>query len=293
MIIGADVGYSHTKVCYETGADIFQSTIEDGTTDINNSIKVEFEGKEFTIGENTGLFSTDLNKINDHIFKLCLYTAIGRAVKQNNEPIELVTGLPVEYYKTQKEELRSSLEGKTINITINGEPKRFIIARCLVFPQSAGLFTLEEFKGDNIVIDIGGLTVDISYFEGLKLSKFKTYELGMLKLYDTLVQTIKSEYGVSYDILKAQDIINNKEIIKDGTVVNANDTVQKVLKKHSERILKTVKNGLTEYDTAKRIFTGGGAINLKDYLPTDKLDNKNIFDNAKSFYLIGVRKFEN
>lgn len=294
MILGLDVGYSMTKVCFSRGTDIFLSTIEEGINDVNKAITIEYEGKEYTIGEKTGAFSTDMNKINDLTFRLCLYTAIARAMRNDLIcDVSLVTGLPIEYYKAQKQELIDSLKGLSVTMLYNGEPKRFTITNCLVFPQSAGLFILnpDKFTGDNIVIDIGGLTVDVSYFNDMKLLKSRTYELGTLKLYDKVVQSIKSDYGVSYDVLKAESIINTGRIIKDGRVIDVKDLVNVVLKRHAEEIMRNIKNGLSEYDTSNRTFIGGGSLVLKDYLP-DKIQEENIYINAKAFYLIGVDKFE-
>ncbi|MCM8710555.1 ParM/StbA family protein [Clostridium sp. SYSU_GA19001] len=294
MILGIDVGYSMTKTCSSKGIDIFMSTVEEGVNDINKAIVIEYEGIEYTIGEKTGAFSTDINKINDLTFKLCLFTAISRAMKNNLvDEINLVTGLPIEYYKTQKQELVESLKGVRATVIYNGEPKRFTITNCLVFPQSAGLFVLNpsEFVGDNIIVDIGGLTVDVSYFNDMKLLKSRTYELGILKLYDKIIQIIKSIYGVSYDILKAESIIYTGNIIKDGNTINVKELVDEILKKHTENILRNIKNGLSEYDTSKRIFIGGGSYILKDYLPV-KIKQEDIYANAKAFYLIGVDKFE-
>jgi plasmid segregation protein ParM len=171
MILGIDVGYLKTKIQSKSGTDIFLSTLQEGTNEVNNkAIKIEFDGKEYTIGEKVGNFSTDLNKIEDPIFKMCLYTAIARQMKDNVADIQLVTGLPAKYFKNQKQQLIDSLEGKTINIILNDVPKRFTIKKCIVFPQSAGLFILnpKSFEdAKNIVIDIGGVTVDISVFDGV------------------------------------------------------------------------------------------------------------------------------
>lgn len=296
MLLGIDVGYSMTKVCSRRGTDIFLSTVEEGINDINKkAIQIEFEGKEYTIGEKTGNFSVDLNKINDKTFRLCLFTAIAKQMKNDTvAEIQLVTGLPVEYYKTQKQELINSLEGLNVTIVLNDEPKKFIITKCLVFPQSAGLFLLEpnKFTGDNIIIDIGGLTVDISYFDDMTLSKSGTYELGMLKLYDRIIQAIKAEYQVSYDILKAENIIQEKNIIKNGQIINVADLVNKILRNHTETIIMNIKNGFKEYETSKRTFIGGGSFILKDFLP-EIINNYDIYTNAKAFYLVGVEKFEN
>lgn len=296
MIIGIDVGYSNTKVYGKNGTDIFLSTIEEGTNEVNKkAIKVEFEGKEYTIGEKTGKFSVDLNKINDETFRLCLYTAIARQMKNTNvEGIELVTGLPAEYFKSQKQELIDSLEGKTITIVLNNEPKRFTITKCIVFPQSAGLFILnpKDFENnDNVIVDIGGVTVDVSVFSDMSLLKTGTYELGMLKLYDKLIQAIKAEYSVSYDLLSAEKIITTNKIIKDGKKVDVTELVDRILRSHADTIIMNVKNGFAEYNTSNRNFIGGGSYTLRNYLPVD-VKQDDIFTNAKAFYKIGVEKFE-
>jgi plasmid segregation protein ParM len=180
--------------------------------------------------------------------------------------IQLVTGLPIEYFKSQKQELIQSLEGNTINIVFNDIPKRFTITKCIVFPQSAGLFILNpnEFENnDNIVLDIGGLTVDVSVFSDLKLTKSGTYELGMLKLYDKIAQAIKAEYEVSYDSLAAEKIIKTKKIIKNGKGIDVTKLIDNILKKHTDLIIMNVKNGFKEYNTCNRFFIGGGAYTLR------------------------------
>lgn len=298
IILGVDVGYRNTKIYGANGTDIFSSTVEEGINEVNKkAIKVEFEENEYTIGQNNGSFSTDLNKIHDPIFRICLFAAIARQMEKTESivsDVTLVTGLPAEYFKAQKEDLIKSLRRTTINIVLNNKPYRFTISNCIVFPQSAGLFLLnpENFKDqDNIIVDIGGLTIDISIFDKYTLVNTRTYELGMLKLYDKLVQAIKSEYSVSYDVLKAEDVIKKKTIIKDNKTIDVTVLVEKVLRKHTNEILMNVANGSKEYYTHKRNFIGGGVKYLKPYLP-DALKNDDLYTNAKAFYKVGVAKFE-
>lgn len=295
MILGIDVGYSNTKVNGKDGTDIFLSTLEEGTNEVNKkAIKIECKGKEYTIGEQTGSFSTDLNKIHDPIFEMCLYTAIARQMKETVEDIYLVTGLPAEYFKSQKQELIDSLEGKTINMVLNDNPKRFTIKKVLVFPQSAGLFILNpnDFENnDNIIVDIGGVTVDVSVFSDMTLLKTGTYELGMLKLYGKIIQAIKSEHSVSYDLLEAEKRILTKKIIKDGKKIDITALINKALKDHTESIIRNIKNDFSEYNTYNRNFIGGGAYRLREYLPLE-VQEDDIYTNAKAFYKIGVEKFE-
>lgn len=295
IILGIDVGYKMTKVISNDDySDIFMSTYEGGTNDINKgAINIVYAGNEYTIGEKTGTFTTEMNKINDLNFRLCMFTAIARAIKTTAPTeVEIVTGLPIDYYNDQKEELRDSLTNLKVQMIYKGKPRTFVITKCTVFPQSAGLFTLypERFKGKNIVVDIGGLTVDAAYFDGMKLLKRRTYELGLLKLYDTIIQKIK-KFNVSYDLLEAEDIIETKQIIKDGKPINVRMILDDILEKHTAEIIRNVKNGLKQYDTSMRTFMGGGSEVLKDYIPEDAAI-EDIFTNARAFYEIGVRQNE-
>lgn len=291
MILGVDVGYSHTKVWSKDNYFSFKSTIEEGSLDICNSIKVEFEGKEYTIGENNGIYDNELNKIDSINFKLCLYTAIAKAMKNDIEDIELVTGLPAQYYQAQKNDLIKELTNKKITIVLNGKPKRFTITNVIVFPQSAGILILEPNKliGDTCIIDIGGFTVDISYFSNKKLRKLTTLELGMNVLANSLIEEIKFKYNIAYDILKADDILDSNVIVKNNVTINIEDTIDKVLKRHAKLIENRLK-GISEYNISKHIFVGGGSLRLAKYF-NEELDKDTIYTNAKAFYEIGVEKF--
>jgi plasmid segregation protein ParM len=285
MIIGVDVGYTYTKTATKEGTDIFRSTAKEGSLDINKSIVIEYAGKEFTIGEK-GSYSVDLNKTQDETFQICLYTAIAKAMQHSSGEVDLVTGLPVAYYSKQKQFLKDSLEGKDIFLKYNGRHKVFNISHCLVFPQSTGLFTLylELFDRDALIIDIGGMTVDVSYFEGLKLVKYATYPMGMMVLYGQIIQAINSEHAVNLELLDAEKIIQ-EGIEIEGEQAN----IEHIIRKHAEDILRPIKLEFP-YKTTKKAFIGGGAVALKDYLP-GLIREGSIFDNARAFYQIGVEKF--
>lgn len=287
MIIGVDVGYTYTKTSTKDGEDIFRSTVREGSFDINKSITVEFGGKGYTIGEK-GSYSVDLNKTQDETFRLCLYTAIVQAMKYNTENINLVTGLPVAYYSQQKQILRDSLEGKDIFLKHKEKHKVFTINRCLVFPQSAGLFTLypDLFEKDLLIIDIGGMTVDVSYFEGLKLVKYATYPMGMMVLYGEIIQVINSKHAVNLELLDAEKVINAGMEI-EGYKIDIED----IIRKHMEDILRPIKLEFP-YKITKKNFIGGGAVVLQEYF-CEPVRKESIYDNARAFYQIGVEKFGN
>ena len=295
MILGIDVGYSHTKVIGENILFSFKSTVEEGALDIGNALVVEYDGKTYTIGEENGLYATEINKIHSLNFQVCLFTAIAKAMgNKATENIQLVTGLPAQYYQAQKDDLIKELKGKKVTITLNDNPKRFNITDVIVFPQSAGVLLLEPqgLTGDTCIIDIGGFTVDLSYFNNKKLRKLHTLELGMNVLANTLVQKIKAKYGVSYDVLKVDDILNNGEIIVDGKSQQITELIDEVLEQHTNLIMNRLK-GIQEYNTSKHIFIGGGAKRLEKFIGINSVDPDSIFTNAQAFYKIGCEKFEN
>lgn len=292
MVLGVDVGYYATKVYGEYGRDIFLSTVQEGSYDYNDSIVVEFEGKTYTVGERSGDFTVDTNKIDNEVFKICLFTAIARSIKDDAQ-VYLATGLPIQYYSKQKEALKKSLDGLGVAIKYNSDWKNFIIEDVVVYPQGAGLAVLESklAYSPTIITDIGGHTTDVSVFNGGKLLSKATYENGMLSLYGKVVQEVKAQYGVSYDILDAYGIITSKKIVVDGRSKHIEDIINPILKNHTIRAITNIKNDFKEFDSYSRIFMGGGSMLLKDYLPHGSLI-ENVYANAEIFYRVGVEEFE-
>ena len=298
MKLGVDVGYSHTKCVGAFGEFKFKSTVLDEVQDVSSSLVIEFEDEMYTIGEDEGFYATEIDKINDKSFKLCLYTAIARAMRNSNEEIiQLVTGLPAQYFKEQKDKLIKSLKGQQVSIKIGTTPdslefKEFIIKDVIVFPQSAGVLVTDpkSLVGDTCVVDIGGFTVDVSYFSNRKFKKPYTLELGMNILAASIVGMIKSKYQVSYDILAVDNILNTNVIIKNGIAINIKEDLDRELKKHVKKILNRLK-GIPEYNISQHIFIGGGAVRLQEFLNT-VVACDTVYTNARAFYKIGVNKFE-
>lgn len=301
--VGIDVGYLYTKSCFGMGdtsqdCDIFKSVIREDKIGLGNSIHVKIEDKEYTVGDNKGIFSGDLNKIDDEVFKVCLYTAIARAIEKsqrNNfrddfDSIELVTGLPVGQYKSQMKKLRESLFGKEVLMRLNSELYAFTITNVAIFPQSSGVFLLENIEGDVLVIDWGSKTVDCSLFSDMQLIDFRTYsDYGMLSLYGKIIQDINDKEGVSLDKLKGEEVLKKRSVYyKDASHSYNPDPI---VNTHIKEVLNLIKTDLP-FDESRKIFIGGGSLDLKKYLPESyKVWEDGIYTNAKAFYEVALEKF--
>ena len=296
LIMGIDVGYSHTKTESSLGSDIFRSTVRDGVIDINvKSTVIEYKGRKLTIGEK-GRITVNANKIEDENFVPLLLTAILRNMdeKLTEAKVNLVTGLPIAWYPKQKDLLRDFLANKKFEVGYKGKERKIHILDCIVFPQSAGLALTnpKDFEDGktNLVIDIGGLTVDVSYYEGRRIVKFESYQLGMLKFYAKVASEINTEFNVSVD---DQDV---ERFIEEGFVIIDEDeryfNFNKHFEEHMDTIITKIKTDFPYDIVHKKTFVGGGSLRFKDFLPRNKgIKCNEIMSNAEAFYNVGVQKF--
>lgn len=286
MRISVDVGFNSTKI--KAGEDFlnFLSTIKEKNNELEVSKHtLKFEDKEYLIGLSDGTFSTDNNRSKDPIFKLLLLYSIGKSITGSiDENVRVVTGLPMQFFKHYKTNLTNEFVNKTFNVIIDGVKKSFTITQMVIFPQSAGIFLIDKdiIKRDTIVIDIGGGTVDASYFNGGQWKDGKTYSLGVNSMYDELLQEL-TKYGVNYtNRFKAKEIIEAGTIFVDGEEIDVTKEIEKIFKKRTKEVITAVKGGFQEaYKYSKIIFIGGGSKLLEKYI-----GKKNIIDKAEFINVI-------
>jgi plasmid segregation protein ParM len=297
MILGIDHGYSYIKT---SKGIVFPSTITKGEDiDFNkDTIRIRVDDCNYTVGNNNGQQSADINKISSEITKVCTYAAIGKSAVYPMIEVDIVVGLPVGYYGKQKDEFKSTLLGYgRKDIILNGFKQSIKIRRVEVFPQSAGVvFTNpEQYKGENtLVIDIGGMTVDVSYFRGMRLEKYSTYTSGMLKLYTKLAQVLNSKFDVNYKTSDIEEILNKNKCSIDGQPYNIS-FLDEIIDEHVGEFMSNIKTEYPIRTVDSVVLIGGGGKQLKNNIEkivkSVKLDADAQFANAMHFYNIGRMKF--
>jgi plasmid segregation protein ParM len=299
-LAGIDIGYSHTKICTGEKGDItdsFRSTVRVGEIDVNKRANViEYEGETFTVGEKTGRQTFDTNKIYDINFDLCLMTSIARTISDLETELNIVTGLPIAYYKAQKDELIKALRNKEYIFKYNGTERKINLREVAVFPQSAGLPLLYPNEFDDkvvLVIDIGGFTVDVSLFEDSRLVEFNSYDKGVLLFYKHLAKVINSEYSTRFDFQEMERVIKHGIIIDEQKVENSDKIITK---QHQSWVQSIIDDIIADFPwkdgVDSRTFIGGGSIAFQDYLPqTRSIKTDRTHANSKAFYNVGVQLF--
>lgn len=288
-MLGVDKGTTYTKT---NKGLMIRSTIrayrENEVLLNDDKILVEYEGSKYIIGEK-GNYSTDLMKSQHENTKLLILTAIGLSYPDSVISTNMVTGLPIALYSKQKQQMKDLFKrDATHQITINNQKKYIRFLNIEIFPESAGAFYSQSEYKDALILDIGGLSIDIALFEQQKLIKYSTYSMGIMKLYSKLANHINAQYDLS---LTEWDI---EKVMKEGLYINGLrvelDT-DYLIHEHIEEIMERLK---LEYDikTMKNILmTGGGSYLLHRYLikhiPHSKLMANSQFSNAIGYANIG------
>lgn len=279
-----DIGFNTTKCKGDSGKKSFLSTIKLRDSDLETGEYIlEYEGQEYIIGEDNGQGSTETDRTNDLVFKLCFLTSVAIQMRDKEDMnVTVVTGLPMLQYKDKENRiaLQKAYEGKTFEVTLTKgkrkSHKKFKITKMLVFAQSAGLNFIRKdlVERRTIGVDIGGGTVDTSLYKNGKWIDGDTKKIGVNSMYTDLLRRIGKNHNVYYsDRFVAEEIIKFKTIIKDGSEVNVEKEIhESFLKKSKEIVVKVKEMYPEEYDISKKVFMGGGAELLKDYLEKELSD---------------------
>lgn len=284
MILGVDIGTYSVKT--STKVTFFSKfTQEDSFTEIN---KMNIGGVDYNIGE--GEFSTDWNKSRKDNTLILLYAAIAKSTKDNIN--QIVLGLPVQQYKKNKDTI-IELVGSNKCTTIN--KRNIIITDITVAPEGASTYyamdiELRQMIGNKqlIIIDIGGRTTDIVVFEGKKIIDVKTIPVGMLNIYQEIIDYVNSEYTESLN-LEDGEIILKEGLFLDGELHDIS-FIKPILERNFNTIFKELQ---LKYNVNKGYvyLTGGGSLTLKlafrNRLKNIVISKNPVFDNAIGFKKVG------
>lgn len=300
-LLGIDNGYNFTKT---SEGVIILSTIKHGVDDINaDTIQVKIGNDNYIVADENGTYVADADKLKTpearELLKVCTLTSIGLSYPEESFiDVEVVAGLPVDYFANQKEELKILLEGYDEKITINsiGKEQRIRISKATIYPQSAGVVfsKAKQLKNEtSLVIDIGGGTWDLSQFDGLKLVKKRSYPEGMLILYSKIAQFLNANYYTKYNTSDIYALIERGHFTCDGDKLSM-DVVNDVIKDHVSKVLTDIKRDFDTNNVDNKFLIGGGAKPLEELIRKEfrgiELEKNAQMANAEYFELMGRMK---
>lgn len=300
-LLGLDNGYNFTKT--SEGVSIL-STIKHGIDHINtNVIQVLIKDKNYIVADENGTYIADADKLKSEesreLLKVCTLTSIGLSYPEETFiDVEVVAGLPVDYFSNQKDEFKALLESFNEKITINsiGREQKIRITKATIYPQSAGVVfsKAKQVKGEtSLVIDIGGGTWDISQFDGLKLTKKRSYSEGMLVLYSKMAQYLNSEFYTKFNTSDIYALTERRFFTVAGERKDIS-VADEVIENHVSKVITDLKRDFDTTNVDNIFLIGGGAKPLYDLLkkvfPNATLEAEAQMTNAKCFELMGQMK---
>ena len=291
MRIGVDKGSVYTK----TKDIILRSIIRELGNEVEVKgldtfgTKITINDKRYVVGEK-GEFATDLLKSQTEATKNLIYTAIALSKPADMEKIDLVVGLPIGQYTRQKQAMKELLSEKSpITYSVGRDESRFIINRVEVFPEGAGAFysldTNKFTKSKVMIIDIGGLSVDVVVFIENKMAVYFTYQLGMMKLFSRLASELNRVFDTEYTEWDMHDVLIN------GCKVNGKlqdlHFLHELCNDHVDTIYRKIKIDFDVKTLDEIILVGGGGLflhsALKDYMPQLWLPENYLTANVEGF----------
>jgi len=323
MRVSIDVGYSQVKAMAENGSKILfpsvkASVVNDPTAGMYKNLGHKVKIKTFNtvqeelVGESalrSLTATTTLSRVkSEDIHDLFILTAAylcGASGFTN-----LAVGLPLAYYRFQRDELRQRLQRINAHVAIDdGQEKYISISSVHVFPQGVGVLLSNGLSlaqtGKIALVDIGYYTTDYLLFEIIDGSPVPIPELcgsidvGVHLVSRIISTTYQEKTGALAPKFLLNELTSGETIYFNGKQLDLNIELSRALARTSEQIKQEVLSIWVKQadNVSQTILAGGGALLLNNYLdfPNICLPTDPVFANTEGFlsmlsYQLGLEK---
>lgn len=314
MQIAIDVGYSHTKAVSLNGRAIIPSVVApfrelpladlslNGTGHVVTVRKVDGAATRHFVGEMAlregrgATFTLDREKHLHPNHDLLILTAARLLGVESGAT--LAVGLPVAYYRAQKDALRRHLEALHAEVSVDGLPfERVSFGKVIVYPQGAGaLLTVSDLPENGLVclVDVGHKTADYVTVE-MKVGQGKpvsslcgSVEIGVFGVLEAVAAEFEARTGAPLDMTTAGTIASTGKATFRGREINLADVTEVARKSVARAIADRVLASLGSRGdfVAKFYLAGGGALalpELKEMFPPAEVLPDPQWANAEGF----------
>jgi len=314
-VVGIDIGFGFTKVTDGSKDIIFKSILGEAAEiqfqdELFPRKKQEFmhiriDGRDYFAGElaerqsNVRLFTLDQSQFITQFARVLALVALGNLVN-NYDMINVITGLPVGYYRQFKDALANGLLGehKFSFVKSNGETieKIFTISKIRIIPQPYGsllnLFLGDDGKPINSeflkqkvgIIDIGFRTTDYVISDKLQYCErgSKTTDNGIAKAFSVVANKLREKSGVNIELFKLYDALVKGSIKIRGKEYDLNNIKEQVYHQLATQIVADAERfWIDDWDIDFVVISGGGSVLLEKHLTS-------LMPNARSVFSQGI-----
>ena len=299
-IVGIDVGFGFTKAYNGTDSVIFKSIIGEaadiefnsllGEESASSNLHVTLNDKTYFLGNYAELqssirdFTLEQDKFINDFVKILAVTAAGMCCS-GNEPLNVVSGLPVAFLKRDTGRFKEAVTGThdLIFHKENGEDvyKKVTIDKIHMIPQPIGsIFNLIFDDTGNFadkklamqkigVVDIGFKTTDFSIFDHLKYIQrgSSTMETGISKCFSVIANKLRQESNIDIELFRMFKFVSSGSIKIKGKEYNISNLKKRVYNHTASAISRDLSRlWEDDWDMDSIILSGGGSNEIGEYL---------------------------
>ena len=302
--LGIDIGFGFTKATNSKETLIFKSLFGDATDlqfwmdfgddSLTDYFHVTIDGKSYFIGDLAEQQSTVLNftldqeKMISEFVKILALTVTGTFLKKEasiNVPINIVSGLPIGYFKQNHQRFNEILTGhhKVTYHQHDGSQlvKEIYINKIRMLPQPIGsiLNLLMDDNGNIVntdlakqkvgVVDIGFRTTDFTILDRLRYidRSSRTMDTGISKAFSVISNKLREKCGVNVELYRLYKAAEAGAIKMKGHGLNFSKIRDQVYSQLAGTIANDIDRLWAEdWDIDTIILTGGGCMDLAQYL---------------------------
>ena len=295
MVIGIDHGYGNMKTatrCFPSGVARY-----DKEPIFQNNLLV-YNDMYYQIGEEHKEFYAE--KTQDEDYYVLTLAAIARELDgkgMNRAKVHIAAGLPLTWVAIQKEDFQKYLlQNECVDFTFRNKEYRVEFAGADIYPQgfAAAFYRLQDFKGINMLVDIGNGTMNIMYINNSRPLEKKcfTEKYGTHQCVLAVRESLLKELGTVVDDLVIE------QVIRTGTV-DIGEKYLTVIRKAAGDYTKEIFHKLREREYNQELMhlyvVGGGGCMIQNFGEYDKSRVtivRDICATAKGYEAMTVRKIQ-
>ena len=296
MVIGIDHGYGNMKTatrCFPSGVVRYENE-----PIFQNNLLV-YNGLYYQIGEEHKEFCAE--KTQDDDYYVLTLAAIARELEgkgMNRAKVHLAAGLPLTWVATQKEDFQKYLlQNESVDFTFRNKQYHIDFEGVDIYPQgfAAAFYRLQDFKGINMLADIGNGTMNIMYINNSRPVEKKcfTEKYGTHQCVLAVRESLLKELGTVVDDLVIE------QVIRTGTA-DIGEKYLAVICKAASDYTREIFHKLREREYNSELMrlyvvVGGGCCMIQNFGEYDK-DRvtivRDICATAKGYEAMTVRKIQ-
>lgn len=335
IVIGLDIGFGFTKTTDGNAKRLFKSVMGEAK-DLQYREQLSAADSEtpylhLQIGEQ-GLFVGDLAERQSSVrsftldqdqlisdFAKSLGLAALSQFARDNEPLHVVTGLPVRYYRRHQQQLAELLTG-THKVTLfdpagNGKDLNIKVEKVRVIPQPFGsMFGLmlnnigrvadQRIAKQKIgVIDVGFRTADYSIADKTRYSErgSGSSDAGIAQAFEIIASALQEKSGVKVELYRLYEAVQEGSIKVRGKNYDLTRITDRAFAQLANAVASEVNRlWADDWDIDLIVVTGGGGAVLAPHLskliqgeilPVDKTADAR-FNNVTGYWKYGVHLWQ-